>query len=292
MAHPHYCSEAEAIVRATLLLLTVVASVALAKENASSPPKHVVVPIFAILGSERGDTDSIDPMLLIDGQTIRPVPNPCTESPALHDFENRYLKPGTVYPVMFGGERRGTVSVTKLEGTDWGVRLNTDVRIQGLTMALAIGDGLNGRGGSRRNLTVTERKRVEQIAREILMGKGVPTASLARIHLNQTTAIELNHLPKLIASAEVERADKLGMEYSLFFVADPVSNEKWVIWFQHPQSETDGEAVYLIDHLDVGNGVDRMFVRRVSYENYKYEVYEYRGGRWLKEFTSEVFGCL
>ena len=280
-------------IRATSLLLTVVAAVALAKQSFSSRPKNVVVPMFAVLGSERGEAASIDPMLLIDGQTIRPVPNPCTESPALHDFENRYLKPGTVYPVMFGGERRGTVSVKKLEGTNWGVRLNTDVRIQGLTMALAVGDRPNSRGGSRRNPTVTERKRIEQVAREILIGKGVPTASLARMRLNQTTAIELNHLPKLIVSAEVERTDKLGMEYSLFFVADPVSNEKSVIWFQHPQSETDAEAVYLIDHLDVdGNGADRMFVRRVFYENYRYEVYQNRGGRWLREFTSEVFGCL
>lgn len=82
------------------------------------------------------------------------------------------------------------------------------------------------------------------------------------------------------------------MEYSLFFVTDSVSNEKSVIWFQHPTSETDAEAVYLLDHLDAGQNGDRMFVRRVFYENYKYEVYRNRSGRWMKEFASDVFGCL
>ncbi len=111
------------------------------------------------------------------------------------------------------------------------------------------------------------------------------------MRLTQITATELNHSQELIASVEIERADKLNMDYSLFFVLDPASNEKSVIWFQHSKGETDAEAVYLIDLLGADSG-DRMFVRRVFYENYRYEVYKNRDGRWKKEFASEVFGCL
>jgi len=112
------------------------------------------------------------------------------------------------------------------------------------------------------------------------------------MRLAQVTATELNHSLKLVVSVEVERADELGMEYSLFFVTDPIFNEKSVIWFQHPKSETDAEAIYLIDHLDPDQNGDQMFVRRVFYENYRYEVYRYHDGRWRQEFASDIFGCL
>src|SRR5882762_6610385 len=97
------------------------------------------MPVFALLGSDHGGSVSIDPILLIERQKIRSVPNPCTETPALRNFASQYLNPAHAYPVVFGGARRGTAFVTKLEGSDWGVRLDSDVRVQGFTMALAVG---------------------------------------------------------------------------------------------------------------------------------------------------------
>lgn len=276
---------------AIFLLLIVVAATALGQK--SPPAKNDVVPIFALLGSERDNSVSIDPILLIDGQQIRSVPDPCTETPALLDFQNQYLKPGATYSVVFGGIQRGTASVTKLEGDEWRVRLDSDVRIQGMTMALAVGSAAPvAQGGSRRDPTAVEQKHIEQAAREILISEGVPAESLTRLRLTQVTATELNHSQKLIASVEIERADKLNMDYSLFFVLDPLFNKKSVVWFQHSKGETDAEAVYLIDLLVAEHNGDRMIVRRVFYENYRYEVYQNRDGRWTKEFASEVFGCL
>jgi hypothetical protein len=278
------------------ILLFVVTSVALGQKNAPSRAHGEPVPIFALLGTDRGDSFTIDPMLLIDGQTIRAVPDPCTETSALRDFNSQYLKPGTVYPVVFGGVQQGTVTVRKPQATDWGwpVEMNSHVRTQGLTMALAVGSLLiSDEKGSRRDPTVAEQNHVKKLSREILISEGVPAASLTRMRLDQVVAMQLNHSMKLIASVEVERLDKMGMEYSLFFVADPDSDRKSTIWLQRVKGETDAEAVYLIDHLDVAkDGTDRMFVRRVFYENYKYEVYKNSDGRWVKEFASEVFGCL
>ena len=279
-------------IRAISLLLIVIAPTALGQKQVPAPAKNEVIPVFALLGSDRNNSVSIDPMLLIDGQQIRSVPNPCTETPALRDFESQYLKPGATYPVVFGGVLRGTASVTKLEGEEWRVRMDSDVQINADTMALAVGSSSLGGSGVRRNPTAAEQKRIEQVARELLTSKGVPAKSLPRMRLIQVTATELNHSLKLLASVEVERSDKLGMEYSLFFICDPVSDEKSVIWFQQPEGETDAEAVYLIDFLRAEHNGERMFVRRVFYENYKYEVYRRADGRWTREFASEVFGCL
>jgi hypothetical protein len=162
-----------------------------------------------------------------------------------------------------------------------------------MTMALAVGSaGLAAQGGSRRDPTAIEQKHIEQAAREILTSQGAATESLTRLRLTQVTATELKHSQKLIASVEIERADKLNMDYSLFFVLDPLSGKKSVVWFQHSKGETDAEAVYLIDLLVAEHSGDRMIVRRVFYENYRYEVYKNRDGRWTREFASEVFGCL
>ena len=127
------------MIRAIFLLLIASAGTSLGQKQVSAPARNDGVPIFALLGSERGDSVSIDPMMLIDGQHIRPVPNPCTETPALHDFDNQYLKTGATYPVIFGGVQRGTVSVMKFEGEEWQGRVHTDLQIHGLTMALAVG---------------------------------------------------------------------------------------------------------------------------------------------------------
>jgi hypothetical protein len=269
------------------------ASIALGQNQVSLPATKSAIPVFALFNSDPHNAVSIDPMLLIDGQQIRPVPDSCTETPALRDFENQYLKPGTTYPVVFGGVQRGSASVIGREGVDWRVRMDSDVKIHGLTTALAVGSAsLAGKSGVRRDPTTAEREHVERLAREILMDKGVAAKSLKRMRLVQVTATELNDSLKVLASVEVERSDKLGMEYSLFFICDPISNVKSIVWFQQPKSETDAEAVYFVDKLFTTAKGDRIFVRRVFYENYKFEVYRYQDGRWIREFASDFLGCM
>lgn len=83
------------------------------------------------------------------------------------------------------------------------------------------------------------------------------------------------------------------MQESLFFVAKTTGNVASVIWYQHPQSETDAEALYLVDLMDLlGDGVNELIVRRVFYENYRYEVYKRQGQEWKQIFQTAVFGCL
>jgi hypothetical protein len=67
---------------------------------------------------------------------------------------------------------------------------------------------------------------------------------------------------------------------------------KSIVWFQQPKSETEAEAVYFIDKLFTTTKGDRMFVRRVFYENYKFEVYRYQDGSWIREFASDFLGCM
>jgi hypothetical protein len=257
--------------------------------------QNVATPLFAIVASDTDKSISIDPMLFLDNGGIRPVPDPCTESPALHDFESQYLSPGKIYSLIFGGAPHGTVSVTSLQGSDWHVKLDSDVRIEGFTMALATDPNFarTQSVGLRRSATPDEQGHAERIAKEILTKRDTPLADLSRMRLTQIAATKLDGRSQLVVSAEVERLDHMGMEYSLFFIAAPHSEETNVIWFQEPKGETDAEALYFLDQLDGSNAAnDRIFVRRVFYENYRYEVYRSEEGHWKKEFQSDVFGCL
>jgi hypothetical protein len=267
------------------------------QENIPPPEvrQNVATPLFAIIASDADKSISIDPMLFLDNGGIRPVPDPCTESTALHDFESQYLSPGKPYSLIFGGAPHGTVSVTSLEGSDWHVKLDSDVRIEGFTMALATDPNFvrTHSGGLRRRATPDEQGHAERLAKQILTKRGAPVADLSRMRLTQIAATKLVGRSQLVVSAEVERLDQMGMEYSLFFIADPHSEETKIIWFQKPKGETDAEALYFLDQLGENNdGNDRIFVRRVFYENYRYEVYGNEDGHWKKEFQSDVFGCL
>ncbi|SRR5260221_1990432 len=128
----------------------------------------------------------------------------------------------------------------------------------------------------------------------ILTDKGVKASIAARLRVDQLTVVEfVPGVPEIVASVAVETDDESGMQESLFFIAKTTSNDHSVIWYQHPQSETDAEAVYLVDFMDLdGDGVNELIARRVFYENYRYEVYRRQDGRWKPIFQTDVFGCL
>ena len=83
------------------------------------------------------------------------------------------------------------------------------------------------------------------------------------------------------------------MEDSLFFTVKTTSDDPSVLWYRHPQLATEGEAVYVVEVIDLdGDGINELIARRVFYENYRYEVYRRQDGRWKEIFETEVLGCL
>lgn len=297
---PAVCRDSDALtavriaINAALLIVPLVCCISSGQDSPPHPAEEKFgVPIFAIMASEKGHSISIDPMFFLGDGGFRPVPDPCSESSALHAFESEYLRPGKTYSLVFGGVTHGTVSVSSPEGPERLVKLDSDIRLTGLTMALAADPSVvpSQRQTARHDPTSDEKGHAEALAKEILTKRGASVAALARLLLAQIAVTEIARRPQLIVSAEIERPDKMGMEYSLFFIADPHSNEATVLWFQKPKGETDAEAIYLLDQLRGDNGVERIFVRRVFYENYRYEVYRNQKAHWSKEFESAVFGC-
>jgi hypothetical protein len=283
--------------RKTWLVLALTACTVAQQPPALPTTKDATTPVFELEESDRGEGITIDPILLLKGKQILPVPYPCEAGPALTQFTDEYLKPGTSYTVVFGGAASGTVTIKSPppNSSDTLVRLNSAVPIHGLTMALAIRPSkVTDRKSARRDPTPAERKHAEELAKMILTDNGVNASIVARLRVDQVAVVEfVPGVPEIVASVAVETEDESGMQESLFFTAKTTSNDHSVIWYQHPQSETDAEAVYLVDFIDLdGDGVNELVARRVFYENYRYEVYKRQAGQWKRVFQTEVFGCL
>ena len=263
------------------------------RQSPSAVGNSTAVPVFELEESEHGNGVTIDPILLLAAGQIQPVPNPCEEGGARTAFEQQYLKPGTSYTLAFGGVEAGTAIIDRSDPNSSATRvtLHVPTPIKGLTMALAVGSpSVLRRTGLRRDPTTTERNEADLNARAILKSKGVESCAFARLRINQIAVIEFDSgVPETVVSAEIERSDKLGMEYTLFFTVQS-GGKASVIWYQHAVSETHAEAVYLVDAIDTdGDGSSELVARRVFYENYRYEVYK-RRGPWKEIFKTDVFG--
>ncbi len=268
-------------------------------QQPTKPPSSndAIIPVFELEEAERGEGITIDPILLLKGKQIQPVPDPCEEGSALTQFNDEYLKPGNTYSVVFGGAEAGTVTIKTPppNSAESLVRLDSSVPIHGMTMALAVPPSRVSRKKSiRRDPNSDERRQAQELAKTILFEEGVKPSALDKLRVDQLAVVEFAPgVPEIVASVAIELADESGMEDSLFFIAKTSGKDPEVLWYQHPQGEADAEAVYIVDLIDLeGDGVNELIVRRVFYENYRYEVYKRQGQQWKQIFQTEFFGCL
>jgi hypothetical protein len=202
------------------------------------------------------------------------------------------------YTVIFGGAAMGSVTVGAPDSNflpEIKVALHSPVPIQGLTMALAVNPANPVRKASlRRAPTPGDRTRAEQLARSIFRGRGVQRSAFSRMEINQITVMPLiSDEPEILVSADIERPDREGLEYSLFFIARVDSDDAEVLWFDHPKRIIDSQNLYVVDCIDTdGDGVDELIAERAFYEDHRYEVYKYRNQQWTKIFETGFYNCV
>lgn len=263
--------------------------------------EDVPIPLFALQQAEhslgvKSEGVTIDPILLLQANKITPVPEHCEPTTEQGLFDDTYLRPGSSYTVIFGGSDAGTATIKPEEGdfVDTRVQLSKPVPIYGLNMALAGPRILARKSGLRRDLDSDESRMARHTAEEILAAKGVNRRDIRKLFLHQAIAIELSpDVTQILVSARIDRPDGNGVEYSLSFAADDRDGGNHsTLWYQHAQSETEAEALYTVDVVDLdGDGVNELVARRVFYENYKYEVYKREKSGWEKIFSTGILGC-
>jgi hypothetical protein len=257
--------------------------------------------IFAVEADEKSGVVSIDPILMMREGVVSPVPDPCAWSdPELLSFERQYFKPETRYRFLFGGLEAGSVVVLPPKPMLNPVKLESSVQLGDFQMGLATDSTRLGRlkrTRTRRAPNETDKAAARKLATSLFLEKGVPKSALERMKVDSLTLTDLDGdgRAELVGSVFIERADHFGLEHSLFFVARAKAVH-WIpvhSWFQSPTSETEAEIIRFVDSLDLdGDGVDEFITMRLFYENYRYQVYRIRRGKWQKIFETATFGCL
>ncbi|HKW19546.1 MAG TPA: hypothetical protein VJO35_18700 [Terriglobales bacterium] len=275
------------------VIVTLAFSHVLAQPVSSTESRSGAVPIFEISADDSGKVLSIDPVVILTGKKFTPVPDACAESHDLLQFEKKYLYVGARYSLIFGGRAVGIVRVMGLNGPDWQVNADSSIKLKDLTMALAVAGLPLPKGISkRRKPTTAQVERAKRLAAKVFQEHDAPASLVTNVSISQISLVDLHGVPQLFVAAEIPLADGGGIDYSLSFLADLAGGVKSILWFQHSPGEAEAEALYLIDQLDIDeDGIDELFLRRVFYENYRYEIYKHNPNGWEKVFATQILGC-
>lgn len=135
-----------------------------------------------------------------------------------------------------------------------------------------------------------------QLARQIFAEKGVPSQAIFRTQLRSLQQRSLGGSERyLIGTYEIERADQMGLEFSLFLIARVAAKVPEYIEFWHAKTEVEGIIRLLVDHLDLDrNAVDEIVLREIYYENYSYVILARDKNKpvWREVFRTPTLGCL
>ena len=275
-----------------------------------APPKiqSAVKPvIFAVLQ----DGKWIEPIAVVEDGELAEVAAADEQAKA---FENRYYKPKSTYPIIFGGGNGGSVSVVKSNiGTECGgstadvTSRTTGTKLTGLIMALATNVKLKPNEVSYRvRPALNERTEVEKLVRSEFTKNGATAAAVKNLRYHNLTAVDIqgDDVAEYVGSYWI--APTANERRLLFFIAERKDdNILELSYSDHSVVKADdlmsGEvkdvesglgAELLIDVLDYDdNGVREIFTIGRAFEGNNYYVYKNEKGKWTKVFETYAYRC-
>lgn len=266
--------------------------------------------IFAVIN----DGQTLEPIGAIDKGELVPTVGGDSETKALTGFGKTYYKSQTVYNLIFGGAKNGTVTVKSFNpAADCGKNLATvtaasgKAKIKGLVMALATNETpLKSASGVRRMPTAAERGEIETLVRDEFTKQKVSTNALKNLHYHNLTALDADNDGKaeLVGSYWVENS--ATERNLLFFIAEKDKSGKYNFGYSDykkvtPQEVMSGElkdldnGIYnelLLDDFEYdGDSTAEIFTITQGFEGNNFTVYSRREGKWVKAFEGSNYHC-
>lgn len=290
-----------------ILLFSISTTVAQKKRPAVKlKPKPIV---FAVLN----DGERIEPIGEIDKGELVPTVNGGDEAKALTNFAATYYKPKTIYNLIFGGAKNGSVAVVNSNTkSDCGKNAATvtaqsgKAKLKGFVMALATNETpLKTASGVRRLPTPTERAEIETLVRAELIKQGVSANAAKNLKYYNLTALDVDSdgTAEMVGSFWTETSAK--ERNLLFFIAENDANGKYQFGFSNyekvtPKDLMSGEmkdldelgGELLLDALEYnGDSTAEIFTLRKAFEGYNFQVYSRQDGKWTKVFEGYNYHC-
>jgi hypothetical protein len=250
--------------------------------------------IFAVNKYE--DSVSIDPIVIFNkGQYTNPLPD---ENEAfVNQVAAKYIRAGQKYRLIFGGAEAGTVTVKSRYDSEIGLTatatLQSAIKLGGEVKALATNSAtLGGKQNSRRPPTPEERTAMMNLMAEAYKQKKVAASAIAKVKVNNITAIDLDADGKAELIGSFEISDQQQNSQNLFLIAEMKDNQYQaaLTWYKKG-GEADSEVRRLLDVLDIdGDGLAEVFVTSSYYESTDFTIYKKVKGVWRSVYQGGLFG--
>jgi hypothetical protein len=289
---------------AVIVMFTVSSLIA---QRPTTPRGAVKNVVFAVLN----DGKMIEPIGYIEAGLLRPPVGGDQESDLIREFNTAYYKKGTVYDLIFGGKKNGTVTVQSSDHTaECSKNLaqvtvaSSRTKLAGKVMSLATNRTQRKPGsGVRRLPTKEERAAAEAIVRAEMRKQGNPASLLKNLRSHNLTALDFENdgTIEMVGSYWIEPNAKT--RNMLFFIAEKNDAGDYVMSYGKYNSITEenvmsGEIIaldtgvyheLLLDIMDVnGDGVSEVFTYVQSFEGAGFNAYRRVDGKWnsFHEFSN------
>lgn len=248
--------------------------------------------VFAIQKYPDGAT--LDPIVIFNkGQYTDPLPD--NNESFVEQVAARYLSAGQKHRVIFGGAEAGTVTVKERQefGLTTGATLQSSIKLSDEVKALATtSPTLGSKQNSRRAPTPEERAAMLNLMRATYQQKEVAASAIAKVTVNNITAIDLDADGKVELIGSFEIADQTQNSQSLFLIAELQKGQyqSGLTWYKKG-AEATAEVRRLLDVLDLdGDGVAEVFAISSYYESTDFTIYKKVNGVWRSVYQGGLFG--
>lgn len=262
--------------------------------------------IFAVIN----DGQTLEPIAYVENGKLSEPVNGSGEPAELSAFAKKWLTKGTVYDLIFGGAKGGTISVKSSnpkqdcgKNTAVAIAKPAKTKLGGYVMALATNAPIKAAEPFRRRPTAAEKAEADDLAKaEFAKHKLAP--KVLRYH--NLTALDLDgdSVAELVGSYWVE-IDK-STRGLLFMIASKGTASKYSVGFQEyrtiDQSKVMSGEIKAVDEgiyhevlLDVfdfdGDGVGNIFTFSSSFEGAGFNAYSKSGGKWVRSYEFNNYHC-
>lgn len=281
---------------------------AAAQRRGRTPAKQIV---FAVLN----DGKLIEPIGEIDKGELIEAKSDSGDAKSLATFVSTYYKPNTVYNLIFGGARSGSVTVKSSNAKSECIKNAGNVetraaraKLQGLVMGLATNKvSQKAASGVRRLPTPAERSEIEALVRAEFSKQNMSPTAVAKMSYHNLTALDVNNdkTPEFVGTFWTSNgAEERNL---LFCIAEKDKSGRYAL--SHSEFKTvkkdevmsgdlndlDKEAIgheLLLDVMEYdGDNNAEIFTLVKAFEGFNYNVYSLRDGKWTRVFETYNYHC-
>ncbi len=294
----------------SLLILGSAAS-AFGQRNTRNKPAAQANPVvFAVLD----DGKTIEPIGAISRGKLAAASGGDGDEKSLVNFSRSFYQPKTVYSLIFGAAKNGTVTVQssnpKAECSKSAATVTTvsaKAKLKNLVMGLATNQTVGASAsGVRRLPTPAERAEIETLVRAEFAKQGVSADVIKAMKYHNLTALDIDNdkTPEFVGTFWAENS--ASEQNQLFFIADKAKNGKYAFGYSEyekvtPEQVMSGELKdlaggigheLLLDALDYnGDGAAEIFTVGMAFEGYNYYVYSRQNGKWTRVYETYNYHC-